>query len=156
MEHIKYLKMAIEEATSGMRAGEGGPFGAVIVRDGLVIGKGHNTVIHNHDPTAHAEVNAIRDACSGVLNHHLTGAVIYTNFEPCPMCLAAIYWSDIRTFYFSAGRSDAEHAGFMDKHLYREVSLPPESREIKSTRIELDEMTGLLDEWDRMEGKILY
>ena len=147
------MSRCLELARKGMGNVAPNPMvGCVIVYKDRIIGEGY----HAANGEAHAEVNAIRDACSGVLNHHLTGAVIYTNFEPCPMCLAAIYWSDIRTFYFSAGRSDAEHAGFMDKHLYREVSLPPESREIKSTRIELDEMTGLLDEWDRMEGKILY
>ena len=94
-EHKKYLELSVEEATLGMRAGDGGPFGAVIVRDGLVIGRGHNTVIHSHDPTAHA---AIRDACKRLNTHHLTGAKIYSNFEPCPMCLAAIYWADIRLY----------------------------------------------------------
>lgn len=155
-EHKKYLELSIEEATLGMRAGEGGPFGAVIVRDGLVIGRGHNTVIHSHDPTAHAEVNAIRDACKKLNTHHLTGATIYSNFEPCPMCLAAIYWADIRLLWFSAGRQDAEKAGFMDRHLYDEINLPQDSREIVTTQLSLEEMGKLLDEWDRMEGKILY
>ena len=154
--HQKYLALAIREAAVGMRAGEGGPFGAIIVRDDEIIGRGHNTVIHSHDPTAHAEVNAIRNACAAISQHHLTGAVIYTNFEPCPMCLSAIYWSDIRTLYYSAGKSEAENAGFMDKHLYREVALPAEAREISSTRILMEEMDQLLDEWDRMKGKILY
>lgn len=155
-KHREYLSIAIREAAKGMRAGEGGPFGAIIVRDGQIIGRGHNTVVHSHDPTAHAEVNAIRNACASMGQHHLTGAVIYTNFEPCPMCLSAIYWADIRALYYSSGKSDAENAGFMDKHLYREISLPPESREIHSTRIRMEEMDQLLDEWDRMEGKILY
>jgi guanine deaminase len=154
--HQKYLSMAIREAAEGMRSGEGGPFGAIIVKNGKIIGRGHNTVIHSHDPTAHAEVNAIRNACSALKHHHLTGAVIYTNFEPCPMCLSAIYWSDIRALYYSAGRSEAENAGFMDKHLYKELALPPEAREIRSTQIRLEEMDRLLDEWDRMEDKILY
>ncbi len=156
MEHIKYLKMAIEEATSGMRAGEGGPFGAVIIRDGLVIGKGHNTVIHNHDPTAHAEVNAIRDACTRLKTHHLTGATIYSNFEPCPMCLSAIYWADIRNLWFCAGRKAAEKAGFMDRELYDEIALPVDSRKIATSQLNMEEMESLLDEWDRMEGKVLY
>ena len=156
MNHELYLGMAIDEASAGMRAGEGGPFGAIIVLDGEVIGRGHNKVIHSHDPTSHAEMNAIRDACSRLQHHHLTGAVIYSNFEPCPMCLSAIYWADIRTLYFSAGRTEAEKAGFMDKHLYEEVARPVASREIRTTRIRMNEMASLLDEWDRMEGKILY
>jgi len=148
--------MAIEEAASGMRAGKGGPFGAIIVLNGEIIGRGHNTVLHSHDPTAHAEVNAIRDACSRLNRHHLTGAVIYSNFEPCPMCLSAIYWADIRLLYFSAGRDEAEKAGFMDKHLYEEVGNPAGSREIRSTRVPMNKMTALLEEWNRMDGKILY
>ncbi len=104
MDHISFLKLAVEEAFKGMRAEEGGPFGAIIIRDGKIIGRGHNTVLKSKDPTAHAEVNAIRDACGLVKNHHLSGAVIYSNFEPCPMCLAAIYWADIRSLYFCKGR----------------------------------------------------
>jgi guanine deaminase len=154
--HKKYLKLAIQEATAGMRSGEGGPFGAIIVRNGTILGRAHNTVLISHDPTAHAEVNAIRDASSRLKEHHLTGAVIYTNFEPCPMCYAAIYWADIRTLYYCAGKDQAEKAGFMDKKLYRELSLPPGSRELRSAHIPLEEMAQLLDEWDRMEGKIIY
>jgi guanine deaminase len=156
MDHQKYMTQVILEAASGMRAGEGGPFGALIVRDGEVIGKGHNTVLASHDPTAHAEMNAIRAACARVGDHRLTGAVIYSNFEPCPMCLSAIYWADIREIYFSAGKEEAEKAGFMDRELYGEVALPPGSRRIPSTRIPMEEMTGLLDEWEHMEGKITY
>ena len=97
MDHLSFMQMAVEEAVQGMRRGEGGPFGAVIVRDGKVIGKGHNTVLVSKDPTAHAEVNAIRNACRNENDLHLDGAVIYSNFEPCPMCLAAIYWAGIQT-----------------------------------------------------------
>lgn len=154
--HKKYLKRAIEEAILGMRAGEGGPFGAVIVRDGIVIGEGHNTVLHSNDPTAHAEVNAIRDACMKLKTHHLTGASIYSNFEPCPMCLSAIYWADIRKLWYCAGRHDAEKAGFMDRHLYDEITLPADSREIVTCQLDLEEMKELMNEWDNMEGKVLY
>ncbi|MFO7669245.1 MAG: nucleoside deaminase [Bacteroidales bacterium] len=155
-EHQKYLELSILEAASGMRAGEGGPFGAVIVRDGVIIGLGHNTVIHSQDPTAHAEVNAIRDACSRLKTHHLTGATIYSNFEPCPMCLSAIYWADIRSLWYCAGRLEAEKAGFMDRHLYEEIALPSASREIISSQLALEKMEKLLDEWERLEGRVLY
>lgn len=155
-DHKKYLELSIEEATMGMRAGDGGPFGAVIVRDGKVIGRAHNTVILSHDPTAHAEVNAIRDACKRLKTHHLTGATIYSNFEPCPMCLSAIYWADIRDLWYSAGRIEAEKAGFMDRKLYDEINLPATSREITTSQIGMEEMESLLKEWDSMEGKILY
>lgn len=156
MAHEAFLKLAIEEALSGMRASEGGPFGAVIVKDGMIIGKGHNTVLNSHDPTAHAEINAIRNACRNVGNHHLTGAIIYTNFEPCPMCLSAIYWANIRNLVYCAGREEAEKIGFMDNHLYGEIALPMREREMNSIKIILGEMDRLLDEWNGIEGKILY
>lgn len=155
-DHRQYLKIAIEEAFRGMRSNEGGPFGAVIVMDDEIIGRGHNSVLKAHDPTAHAEINAIRDACRSVGDHHLTGAAIYTNFEPCPMCLAAIYWADIRELFYCADRLEAEKIGFMDNRLYGEFALPPADRELKLTRINVQEMIRLLDEWNRKEGKIFY
>jgi len=156
MQHELFLKQAIQEAYKGFRNRDGGPFGALIVRDGTILGKGHNTVLKSSDPTAHAEVNAIRNACAKLRNHHLTGSVIYTNFEPCPMCLSAIYWADIRTVFYSAGKEIAEKIGFMDGKLYREMALPMESRETKLSMIELPEMNLLLKDWEGMEGKILY
>lgn len=156
MDHPDYLKMAVDEALQGMRAGEGGPFGAIITRDGKIIGKGHNTVLLSNDPTAHAEVNAIRDACMQLKSPHLSGAVIYSNFEPCPMCLAAIYWADIRMLYFARGRADAELMGFMDNHLYHELSLEADRREIQTTHLAVPEMEGLMEEWMGLEGKKLY
>ena len=148
--------MAVDEAFKGMRAGEGGPFGAIITRDGKIIGRGHNTVLKSSDPTAHAEVNAIRNACRQLKSYQLTGAVIYSNFEPCPMCLAAIYWADIRSLFFCNGRSDAEKIGFMDKHLYHELSKSEDQREIKTSRISVPEMEMLMEEWNGLEGKNLY
>lgn len=156
MDHLSFMKMAVEEAVQGMRGGEGGPFGAVIVKDGRVIGKGHNTVLIAKDPTAHAEVNAIRSACRKENNPHLSGAVIYSNFEPCPMCLAAIYWADIRSLYYARGRSDAQRMGFMDKHLYHEISLQEHERKLRTGQIPLPEMEGVIEEWMGMEGKKLY
>jgi guanine deaminase len=156
MDHESFLKMAVKEAFSGMRAGEGGPFGAVIVKDGKIIGKGHNSVLASNDPTAHAEVNAIRNACNHLQTFHLSGAIIYSNFEPCPMCLAAIYWADIRTLYFSNGRSDAERMGFMDKHLYHELTVSEDQREISTCRVYTPEMEALMEEWMGLEGKKLY
>ena len=156
MAHETFLKLAIKEALRGIKYGEGGPFGALIVREGKIIGEGHNTVLKSHDPTAHAEVNAIRNACTNVKNHHLSGAVIYTNFEPCPMCLSALYWADIRTVFYCAGRDVAERIGFMDNKLYMELALPMDKREMKSSKIPLHEMDLLLAEWDQIERKILY
>jgi guanine deaminase len=156
MTHEDYLKLAIEEALEGLRAGDGGPFGAVIVNKDQVIGKGHNRVLQSHDPTAHAEIIAIRNACMKTGSHHLTGSTIYSNFEPCPMCLAAIYWADIRSLFYCADRNIAREIGFMDSHLYNEFRLPEDKREVISTRIELKEMEQLMGDWDRLEGKILY
>ena len=156
MDHEKFMGQAIEEAFTGMRSGEGGPFGAVIVRDGRIIGRGHNTVILRRDPTAHAEVNAIRDACTREGKHHLSGAVVYSNFEPCPMCLSAMYWADIRKVYFAAGREDAESAGFMDRHLYEEMARDMADREMQSTRFPMEAMKELLEEWGNKRDRILY
>jgi len=156
VDHFSFLKMAVDEAFIGMRAGEGGPFGAIITMDGKIIGRGHNTVLLSSDPTAHAEVNAIRDACRQIESPHLTGAVIYSNFEPCPMCLAAIYWADIRSLIFSKGRKEAEEIGFMDKHLYHELSIKENQRELLTTRISIPEMEQLMEEWMGMDGKKLY
>jgi len=155
-DHKVFLKLAVDEAFLGMRAGEGGPFGAVITRDGKIIGRGHNTVLASRDPTAHAEVNAIRNACRNMESHQLNGAVIYSNFEPCPMCLAAIYWAGIRTLFFCNGRSDAEKIGFMDKHLYHELAKESKEREILSSQLDLPEMDALMVEWMALEGKNLY
>jgi len=156
MDHNSFLNLAVEEAFTGMRAGDGGPFGAIITRDGKIIGRGHNTVLLSNDPTAHAEVNAIRDACRQVKNPHLSGAVIYSNFEPCPMCLSAIYWADIRMLYFAGGRSDAEKMGFMDKHLYHELSLKEDQREIRTAKLKIPQMEQLMSEWMGLENKKLY
>jgi guanine deaminase len=156
MEHQDYLKMAVKEALAGMRAREGGPFGAVVVLGGRVIGRGHNTVLSSNDPTAHAEVNAIRDACANLEQHHLSGAVLYSNFEPCPMCLSAIYWADIRSLYYCSYREEAARLGFMDARLYDELSRSREAMEVSHTCIPMDEMASLLEEWKGMEGKVLY
>jgi tRNA(Arg) A34 adenosine deaminase TadA len=151
-----YMKLAIEEAHTAIRARAGGPFGAVIVLNEKIIGRGHNTVLQTHDPTAHAEMNAIRNASANLENHHLTGAVIYTNFEPCPMCLSAIYWADIREICYCADRNVAKRIGFMDSDLYEEFTHTERDRSLKSTQIELKEMDLLLKEWDGMEGKVFY
>lgn len=155
-DHKAFLKLAVDEAFDGMRAREGGPFGAVITSGGKIIGRGHNTVLASNDPTAHAEVNAIRNACRHLKSHHLQGAVIYSNFEPCPMCLAAIYWAGIRALFFCNDRSDAERIGFMDKHLYQELSLDHDKREIRTSQQALPEMELLIEEWMGMERKTLY
>ena len=156
MEHANYLKLAVEEARKGMRAGEGGPFGALLVKDGEIISIKHNTVLVSHDPTAHAEINVIRDASLKLKSPHLEGSVLYTNFEPCPMCLSAIYWAGIERVYYCAGKEEAEKAGFMDSKLYEELKLNPAERSVPVLRVELEDMTDFLEEWNDKEDRILY
>ncbi len=155
-EHKHFLELAVEEALKGIRKREGGPFGAIIVRDGHVIGRGHNCVLSTHDPTAHAEIRAIRRACEKEKVPHLTGATLYTNFEPCPMCLAAIYWADIRQLYYCSGREVAEEIGFMDRHLYEEFDRPADQRQMQSEKIVIAEMEQLINEWNNLEDKLHY
>ena len=117
-----FLARAIELASRGSENGEGGPFGAVIVRDSKIIAEGWNRVIANHDPTAHAEINAIRAACSETGHFHLTGCTLYASSEPCPMCLSAAYWARIERIVFANSRAEAAAIGFCDDRLYDELS----------------------------------
>ncbi|MDF2549929.1 MAG: cytidine/deoxycytidylate deaminase family protein [Chlamydiales bacterium] len=126
-----YMQMAIDEAQKGVDLGDGGPFGACIVKEGRVISLGHNTVIASHDPTAHAEMNAIRQACSLLGTHDLSGTEIYTTSEPCPMCLAALYWSRVSAIYVGVSRTVAAEFGFDDAFFYQELSQPEEARAVK-------------------------
>ena len=153
MDHEFFMKKALGLAKKGQGYTSPNPMvGAVIVKDGEVKGKGYHQFIGQ----AHAEVNAIRNASQQLQSPHLTGAVIYSNFEPCPMCLAAIYWADIRALYFSKGRSEAEKIGFMDKHLYHEFAMEEDKREIRTSQLVLPEMESLIGEWMGLEGKNLY
>ena len=114
------MKIAIEEARTGITAGHGGPFGCVIVKDGEVIGRGHNEVIKQNDPTCHGEVTAIRDACKNLGTYDLSCCELYTTAEPCPMCRGAIMWSNIRKVYFGCNIADTDSIGFRDKIFYEE------------------------------------
>lgn len=115
----KYIDEIVMEANNGVINQEGGPFGAVVVdRNGKIIGKGHNTVLKDHDPTCHAEVNAIRDACKNIGSHKLNDCIIVTVCEPCPMCLSTIIWSNIKKVYYASTRSDAARIGFRDEAIY--------------------------------------
>jgi tRNA(Arg) A34 adenosine deaminase TadA len=116
--HSRFLSEAIDEALSGVRAFHGGPFGALVVRDGAILGRGHNRVTSQLDPTAHGEVVAIRAACSAERDFALRGATLYTSCEPCPLCLAAAYWARIERVYYAAARSDAAAVGFDDERLH--------------------------------------
>ena len=139
-----------------MNAGAGGPFGATVVKDGAVIGTGWNQVTTASDPTAHAEVMAIRDACARIGSHDLSGAVIYASCEPCPMCLAAIYWARLDGIYYANTRDDAARIGFDDAEIYNEVGKAIEDRKIPMIRLEDEEAARAFAEWQTKEDKVPY
>jgi len=113
-----FMSLAIEEAQAGIRAGHGGPFGSVVVKDGRVVGRGHNEVIHRHDPTCHGEIMAIHEACRALGTHDLSGCELYTTAEPCPMCRGAILWANIRKVYYGCNIADTDRIGFRDQKFY--------------------------------------
>lgn len=151
-----FLREAIRESAAGMNAGDGGPFGCVIVRDGQIVGRGHNRVTSTNDPTAHAEVTAIRDACSRLGTFQLDGCTLYTSCEPCPMCLGAIYWARPARVVFAATRHDAADAGFSDDFIYREIDEPPGRRAIPFTQILREAALEVFAEWKTKPDKIVY
>lgn len=115
----KFMALAAQEADSNLQTNEGGPFGAVVIKDGEIIGRGHNRVLINHDPTCHAEIEAIRDACRNLNTHDLTGCTLYTSCYPCPMCLSAIIWANIKKVYYGNTAKDAADIGFRDDFIYK-------------------------------------
>jgi len=135
MSQDDFMNSAIALAHAGMAGGHGGPFGAVIVREGKVIGQGHNRVLSSCDPTAHAEVTAIRDASAREGSFDLSGSEIYVNGMPCPMCMAAIFWARIGKVFYGAGPEDAEAIGFDDHEFYRQLALPPEDRSVPAVQL---------------------
>lgn len=155
MNENKFMRMAIELSKESVQRG-GGPFGAVIVKDGEVIATGSNNVTMLNDPTAHAEVSAIRAACSKINNFDLTGCEIYTSCEPCPMCLSSIYWARIAKIYFANTRADAAAIGFDDSFIYDQIPLAPHERTVLSLplmRVEAQEAFYL---WKEKVDKIEY
>jgi len=152
----KYMEEAINLARWGMENDKGGPFGAVVVKDEAVVGWGYNTVTSCNDPTAHAEINAIRDACKNLETFSLEGCTIYTSCEPCPMCLSAIYWARIERIFFACNMRDAAEAGFIDEDLYREFCLPQSSRRIPSNQLMRRESMDVFQSWRAKEDRLLY
>jgi guanine deaminase len=151
-----HMRRAIELSLDMMRSGRGGPFGAVIVKDGKIVAEGFNQVISTNDPTAHAEVVAVRLACQALGTFDLTGCEIYTSCEPCPMCLSAIYWAGLGRIYYSNDRHDAAKVGFRDDFLYHEIPLPLDQRTIPIQRLLRAEGWAAFEEWDRKPDKIHY
>lgn len=156
MAEADHMRRAIALSLEMMRSGRGGPFGAVIVKDGSIIAEGFNQVISSNDPTAHAEMVAVRRACQALATFDLTGCEIYTSCEPCPMCLGAIYWARLGRIYYANDRYDAAKIGFQDDFLYREIPLPPEQRSIPTLRLLQAEGWAAFAEWDRKPDKIQY
>ncbi len=150
------LRHTIALCREKLSAAEGGPFAAIVAKDGVIIGRGWNQVIGRNDATAHAEMVAIREACRTLGNFSLEGAVIYASCEPCPMCLAAIYWSRLSRICYANTTLDAARLGFDDALLYRELALPPERRSLVAQRIPLAEALEVFAEWDADPGKIVY
>ena len=147
----KFMEMAIEEATFGITNGDGGPFGCVIVKNGEVVGKGHNEVIKKKDPTCHGEIIAIRNACAKLKTNDLSGCELYTTGQPCPMCLGAILWSNISKIYYGCSIEDAETIGFRDKEFFES----PEKR-ISSFVLDREECKKLFDKYQRLSNKKMY
>ncbi len=152
----QFLHQAIRLSTESMQSEGSGPFGAVIVKDDEIVGRGVNRVTSTNDPTAHAEIVAIRDACRHLGVFSLAGCVIYSSCEPCPMCLAAIYWARLDEIHFAATREDAAAAGFDDAFIYDEIGLPPVERSVPARQALRDDAIKAFEAWAEFEGRIEY
>ncbi len=152
----KFMMEAISLSQNGVRNNEGGPFGCVIVKDDKVVGRGNNKVTSSNDPTAHAEVVAIRDACKNLGTFQLNDCEIYTSCEPCPMCLGAIYWARPKVVYFANKREDAAGIGFDDSMIYEEFVCDLDKRKIPIINIAREDALKIFEEWKGKEDKIKY
>jgi guanine deaminase len=154
--HIHFMREAIRLSRQKMRANQGGPFGAIIVRDGKIAGRGWNRVTATNDPTAHAEVTAIRDACKKLKRFHLEDCELYTSCEPCPMCLGAVYWARLKTVFYANTRRDAARIQFDDSLIYNEIRLPIPRRKIRMKPLLRDEALEVFEEWKNKRDKVPY
>ena len=154
--NTSFMHEAIRLSVEKMREGRGGPFGAVIVKDGQIISRGWNEVTTTNDPTAHAEIVAIREACRKLGTFRLDGCELYTSCEPCPMCLSAIYWARIDRLFFAATRQDAAGAGFDDEFLYHEIPLPFDQRQLPTQQLLWEQALPAFAEWRAKADKIPY
>ncbi len=152
----QFMREAIRLAQSNVGTLNGGPFGAVIVKDGKIIGRGANRVTATNDPTAHAEVVAIRDACKNLSSFQLDGCDIYASCEPCPMCLGAIYWARPARLFYAATREDAARAGFDDSYIYEQIPLAPQKRDLPTQILLNEESNVVFEKWIETEQKIPY
>jgi guanine deaminase len=149
-KHVDMMRKAIALSQENLKTLHGGPFGAVIVKDGEIIAATGNTVSKDNDPTAHAEVNAIRAACKHLKQSDLKGAIIYTSAEPCPMCLSAIYWANIEEVYYGNSKTDSKWAGFSDEFIYEELAKPLNQRSLKFHRLIPSESMKAFENWVNM------
>jgi guanine deaminase len=152
----RFLQHAVDLAVGNVRSGRGGPFGAVVVLNGVIVGEGANSVTRMNDPSAHAEVLAIREACAKLGVFHLDGAELYTSCEPCPMCLGAIYWAHIARVYFASTQADASAAGFDDSFIYREIAVAPALRQIPMVQGAIQPAGREFAEWVQSGKKTEY
>jgi tRNA(Arg) A34 adenosine deaminase TadA len=150
------MREAIQLSLEGVRSGRGGPFGCVVVRGGKVVGRGSNQVTSTCDPTAHAEIVAIRDACKALGSFQLDDCAIYASCEPCPMCLSAIYWARIPEAYFGNSRQDAAAIGFDDEFIYQQIPLPVGERRLSMKPLLCGEAKAAFDEWATKPDKVSY
>lgn len=151
-----FMSRAVQLSLESVQSGTGGPFGCVIVKDGLIIAEGKNSVTKNNDPSAHAEVEAIRTACKALSDYQLTDCIIYTSCEPCPMCLGAIYWARPKAVYYANSKQDAANAGFDDSFIYEEIEKAPSSRSISFSHLPDADARKAFDFWNKSNNKITY
>ena len=156
----EYMEYAIDLSNKNLDSQDGGPFGACIVKDGKIIGKGSNHVLKDNDPTAHAEIVAIRDACKNIKSYDLTGCQLYTSCYPCPMCLSAIIWSNIKTVYYGNTKEDADDIGFRDDYIYEFLKKLTNGEEdnniLEFNCIKREEALKVFDEYKKNKEKIIY
>lgn len=156
IENEKRMLESIQLAVENVLTGQGGPFGAIVVKDGQIIGRGSNRVTSLNDPTAHAEVQAIREACSHLNHFQLTGCEIYTSCEPCPMCIGAIYWARPDAVYYACSKEDAAAIGFDDQFIYEQIALPVEQRSIRMKQLKPNDYKLPFEQWAISEIKKEY
>lgn len=153
----EFMALAAQEADSNLQTNEGGPFGAVVIKDGEIIGRGHNRVFINHDPTCHAEIEAIRDACRNLNTHDLTGCTLYTSCYPCPMCLSAIIWANIKKVYYGNTAKDAADIGFRDDFIYKFIENNcKDGKVLELTQNDRDITIKTFNAFSQKQDKIIY
>lgn len=153
---MTYMQEAIKEARKGIHLNHGGPFGAVIVKNNKIITRAHNEVVKQNDPTCHAEMLAIRQACKKLKRFNISYCVIYTTCEPCPMCLAAMYWARIKMYYYGCKKQDAEDIGFIDKHIYDVIKHKKKKEHLEKKNIERVECLKVFKQWYNKYDKVRY